>query len=185
MPLVLDLLATPERPVVVFVDDLDRCSSSTVTQVIEGINLFLAGGFPNCIFIIAMEPDLVAAHINTSYKDVIQALSNDGQRADGSLGWRFLEKMVQLPLSVPHVGTEQAGGYIDAILRRADRVPEAIDPDLVDRLEKSIRRSGRSVGEIRAAALAAERDVLGSAAEDEVQPETVLAAERAFAESFR
>ncbi|MFC7643536.1 P-loop NTPase fold protein [Streptosporangium lutulentum] len=39
---VLDLVATEERPLVVFVDDLDRCSPGTVAQVIEAINLFLA-----------------------------------------------------------------------------------------------------------------------------------------------
>ena len=55
---VLDLVATPELPLVVFVDDLDRCSYTTVAQVIEALNTFLAGDFDNSVFVIAMEPDL-------------------------------------------------------------------------------------------------------------------------------
>jgi hypothetical protein len=99
---VLDLVATPEQPVVIFVDDLDRCSPSTVAQVIEAINLFLAGEFPNCIFILAMEPAVVAAHVEANYKDLVAALEKGHAPGDWStLGWKFLEKIVQLPVSLP------------------------------------------------------------------------------------
>ncbi|MEV8631789.1 P-loop NTPase fold protein [Streptosporangium sp. NPDC051023] len=104
---VLDLIATEERPLVVFVDDLDRCSPGTVAQVIEAINLFLAGEFPNCVFVLAMEPEVVVAHVEAAYRDLVETLPDDGR---SGLGWRFLEKIVQLPLSVP-------------LLDDADRLP--------------------------------------------------------------
>gem|GEM_PF-5417636 len=104
---VLDLVATAERPLVVFVDDLDRCSSATVAQVIEAINLFLAGEFPNCVFVLAMEPEVVAAHVEAAYPELAGTLPGGGR---SGLGWRFLEKIVQLPLSVP-------------LLDDADRLP--------------------------------------------------------------
>ena len=111
----LDLVATPSRPLVLFVDDLDRCSPSTVTQVIEAISLFLAGQFPNCIFVIAMEPDLLAAHIEVAYKELVSALREAGKNAAWStLGWRFLDKIIQLPLSLPSIDD---GKYVDAYLR--------------------------------------------------------------------
>ncbi|MFC3981293.1 KAP family P-loop NTPase fold protein [Streptosporangium jomthongense] len=103
---VLDLVATEERPLVVFVDDLDRCSPGTVAQVIEAINLFLAGEFPNCVFVLAMEPEAVVAHVEAAYRDLTEARPASG----AGLGWRFLEKIVQLPLSVP-------------LLDDADRLP--------------------------------------------------------------
>lgn len=100
---VVDLVATPTRPLVIFVDDLDRCSPSCVVQVIEAINLFVAGDYPNTIFVIAMEPEMVAAHVEAVYGDLVQKLDQTsgvaGQAFD--LGWRFLEKIVQLPLAVP------------------------------------------------------------------------------------
>ncbi len=104
---VLDLVATGERPLVVFVDDLDRCSPGTVAQVIEAINLFLAGEFPNCVFVLAMEPEVVVAHVEAAYPELAGTLPGGGR---SGLGWRFLEKIVQLPLSVP-------------LLDDADRLP--------------------------------------------------------------
>jgi hypothetical protein len=118
MKRVLQLVATERRPLVIFVDDLDRCSPGTVAQVIEAINLFLAGEFPNCIFVLAMEPALVAAHIEATYKDLVAALKQG--RAPGewsTLGWRFLEKIVQLPLSLPvPQDTHGLDGYLSSLL---------------------------------------------------------------------
>ena len=73
-----------ERPLVVFVDDLDRCSYTTVAQVIEALNLFLAGQFPNCIFVIGMEPDLVAAQVGVAYRELFGTISATSRAARGS-----------------------------------------------------------------------------------------------------
>ncbi|MDP9845203.1 P-loop NTPase fold protein [Streptosporangium lutulentum] len=111
---VLDLVATEERPLVVFVDDLDRCSPGTVAQVIEAINLFLAGEFPNCVFVLAMEPEVVVAHVEAAYPELMETLRADGR---SGLGWRFLEKIVQLPLSVPLLDdADRLPGFVRALL---------------------------------------------------------------------
>ena len=110
---VLDLVATPQRPLIVFVDDLDRCSPGTVVQVIEAINLFLAGQYPNCIFVIAMEPDMVAAHVEAAYGNLAQRLEQHGDTFE--LGWRFLEKIVQLPLTLPALEPERAAGFAESL----------------------------------------------------------------------
>jgi peptidoglycan hydrolase-like protein with peptidoglycan-binding domain len=129
MKRVLDLVATEREPLVVFVDDLDRCSPGTVAQVIEAISLFLAGEFPNCVFILAMEPALVAAHIEVTYKDLVAALKQDRTRGEWStLGWRFLEKIVQLPLSLPPPQAARGlEGYVRSLLSldSLDAVPAA------------------------------------------------------------
>lgn len=117
---VLDLIATQERPLVVFVDDLDRCSPGAVVQVIEAINLFLAGEFPNCVFVVAMEPAVVAAHVESVYKDLAKHPEVSRSTAEGAtLGWRFLEKIVQLPLNLPPPDpARQTRGYLDSLLER-------------------------------------------------------------------
>ncbi|TLF66853.1 serine protease [Nocardia asteroides NBRC 15531] len=119
MKRVLDLVATDDRPLVVFVDDLDRCTPGTVVQVIEAINLFLAGEFPNCVFVIAMEPRVVAAHIEVAYSDLNAALQISHARGDwATLGWRFLEKIIQLPLSLPAPqGSRDIGNYARGLLQ--------------------------------------------------------------------
>jgi len=115
---VINLVATPERPLIVFIDDLDRCSPSTVTQVIEAISLFLAGEFPDCIFLIAMEPDLLAAHVQVAYQGLVSALRQRYGNSDWStLGWRFLDKIVQLPLSLPPIDADKyVNSYISNLL---------------------------------------------------------------------
>ncbi|MET8334593.1 KAP family P-loop NTPase fold protein [Streptosporangium canum] len=119
---VLDLIATEERPLVVFVDDLDRCSPGTVAQVIEAINLFLAGEFPNCVFVLAMEPEVVVAHVEAAYPELVETMPDDGR---SGLGWRFLEKIVQLPLSVPLLDdADRLPGFVRALLG----MPEIAEP---------------------------------------------------------
>src|SRR5262245_5616342 len=109
---VLDLVATPQRPLVVFIDDLDRCSPGVVTQTIEAVNLFLAGQFPHCIFVLAIEPAVVAAHIETAHKDLVARLAEyDADQSWSRLGWRFLEKIVQLPLALPPPPPDLAERY--------------------------------------------------------------------------
>jgi hypothetical protein len=118
---VLDLVATPRRPLVVFVDDLDRCAPGTVVQVIEAINLFLAGQYPNCIFVIAMEPDMVAAHVEAAYGSLVQRFEAQGGAFD--LGWRFLEKIVQLPLTLPALGSDRAAALAESLFGAAEEEP--------------------------------------------------------------
>jgi hypothetical protein len=123
MKRVLDIIATPDRPLVVFVDDLDRCSPAVVAQVIEAINLFLAGEFQNCIFVLAVEPAVVAANVEVAYKDLVDNLKVDRLQGDwSSLGWRFLEKIVQLPLSLPRPDSKDAlvATYVDSLLTAGD-----------------------------------------------------------------
>jgi hypothetical protein len=115
---VLDLVATDKQPLVIFVDDLDRCSPSTVVQVIEAINIFVAGDYANCMFVIAMEPEMVAAHIEAAYSDLVSKLdqtSTGRASALPSLGWRFLEKIVQLPLALPAMEPKMSAAFIASL----------------------------------------------------------------------
>ncbi|MFB9674193.1 P-loop NTPase fold protein [Streptosporangium vulgare] len=123
---VLDLVATGERPLVVFVDDLDRCSPGTVAQVIEAINLFLAGEFPNCVFVLAMEPEVVVAHVEAAYPELAGTLPGGGR---SGLGWRFLEKIVQLPLSVPLLDdADRLPAFVRALLGVSEWTPNPAGP---------------------------------------------------------
>lgn len=157
MSAVLDLVATEDRPVIVFVDDLDRCSWDVVAKVVEALNLFLAGDFPNCIFVIAMEPEVVAAHMQVAYERLTQAL--DG--ADGPpLGWRFLEKMVQLPLSLPPPEASQVERYLDSLFGPGHDEPEPAVEQLAA-FEERLREEQPSFDDLPDAALRASQEITG------------------------
>jgi hypothetical protein len=165
---VLDLVATPQCPLVVFVDDLDRCNPGTVVQVIEAINLFVAGEDPNLIFVVAMEPEMVAAHVEAAYKDLVAQLRAEGHDRQQSfdLGWRFLEKIVQLPLSLPSVGAERVQEYVGSLfspaaVAAADRahapsevsVQEAEERLAGASIETAVERGGAALGGVQPAAV--------------------------------
>lgn len=100
-------------PLIVFVDDLDRCAPNRVAEVVEAINLFLAGDYPNCIFVLGMEPGMVAAALEVAYKDVILKAQEMGL-GDKTvpIGWRFMEKIIQLPITIPPPTQVALNGYI-------------------------------------------------------------------------
>lgn len=180
---VLDLVATERTPLVVFVDDLDRCSPGTVSQVIEAVNLFVAGEFANCVFVLAMEPDVVAAHVGLAYREHVGTLPDE---CTSRIGWRFLEKIVQLPLSVPQLDDEeQLPGFVRDVLGlrsraeadRRDQVP-APRAEADGRLENAIWSLSPTIDTLDEATRNAQR-TLGAGAS-----EAARAADRIFDELY-
>ncbi|GAB3156903.1 hypothetical protein GCM10027258_64220 [Amycolatopsis stemonae] len=123
---VLALVATRERPLVVFIDDLDRCTPGTVVQVIEAINTFLSGEFGAAIFVVAMEPRMVAAHVETVYQDLVAKIRETAGHADEGLdlGWKFLDKFIQLPLTLPVMVRNQSASLLRSLFPAPEAGPE-------------------------------------------------------------
>jgi hypothetical protein len=112
-------------PLVVFVDDLDRCAPNKVAEVVEAINLFLCGDYPNCIFVLGMEPGMVAAALEVANKEVIQKAEEMGL-ADRTVpvGWRFMEKIVQLPIMIPPPTEAGRRKYLGSLTGLAAESPD-------------------------------------------------------------
>jgi len=100
-------------PIVIFVDDLDRCSPDKVAQVVEGINLFLAGDFPACMFVLGMDAEMVAAALEAAHARVVERLPSD---ASTPIGWRFMDKFVQLPVNLPPAEAGDLERYLQVLL---------------------------------------------------------------------
>lgn len=134
---VFDLLVKEEEPAIVFVDDLDRCSPGKVAEVIEAINLFLSGDFPNCYFVIGMDAQVVAASLEVAYKDLTEKLK-DMTQSYGSLGWYFMDKFIQLPFLIPSLSDDQRKKYL-AKLFRQNFEQEEISPEVLAEAEEKIK----------------------------------------------
>jgi hypothetical protein len=116
------------RPLIIFVDDLDRCSPTKVTNIIEAINLFLGGGyFSDCIFVLGMDAQMVAAALEESYSKVISRLPQDPLYR--ATGWKFMDKFVQLPFIIPPPEASQLNSYVDTLLLE-DKLEESKDEQL-------------------------------------------------------
>jgi hypothetical protein len=91
--------------VVVLVDDLDRCLPETVVAALEAIKLFLS--VRKMGFVVAADRRLVTLAIATRY----------GQSPQGTIMAReYLEKIVQIPLSVPALGLADTEAYLAMML---------------------------------------------------------------------
>ncbi|NYT02191.1 MAG: hypothetical protein GKC10_05485 [Methanosarcinales archaeon] len=130
--LVFESIPKEHRPIVVFIDDLDRCLPQKISDVIEGINLFLAGDFPECMFVIGMDTEMVAAALKSAHAQVLSYLPLD---ATVPIGWRFMDKFVQLPFIIPPAESADLGRYMNSILSNSKK--RELDPE-VSRLAKEI-----------------------------------------------
>lgn len=58
----------------IFSDDLDRCSPGKVSSVVEGVSMLLATDEYSCMFVIGMDPQMVAAALEKAHEDVREKL---------------------------------------------------------------------------------------------------------------
>lgn len=122
---VLDVIT---KPIVIFIDDLDRCSPDKVADLVEAINLFLAGEFKNCIFVLGMDPEIVAASLEEAHNKVIAKLPADAKNTP--IGWRFMDKFVQLPFVIPQADRNQLDNYVKSLLseyKKKEQIDEQVN----------------------------------------------------------
>lgn len=96
--------ATSVTKVVVLVDDLDRCKPSSVVASLEAIKVFLT--VPKMAFVLAAEEDMIRWAVA---QDV-----HAGGRTE--FADRYLEKIVQLPVTLPRLSQDAAETYVALLL---------------------------------------------------------------------
>jgi hypothetical protein len=101
--------------VVVLVDDLDRCMPQAVIATLEAIKLFLS--VRKMAFVIAADQDMV--------ENAIAAEIGTSRRGD-FFARHYLEKIVQLPISLPLLSPADTEAYIGLLLSRAAN-PDAFE----------------------------------------------------------
>ena len=99
----------PEKRIVIFIDDLDRVSGKSTLELMETLNFISdAASKPdeflntksNMFFVLAMNTKEVARNLGTQLKQIT------GQNEEESLiGARFLEKMVDLTITIPSLNS--------------------------------------------------------------------------------
>ena len=101
-------------PLIIFIDDLDRCSPPKPVEIIEAINLLLDAQY--CVFIMGMDMRTVAGSIEAKYKDLLTYLGTTDAPGELTLGQRFLEKIIQITFHLPRADTNVVQSFIDTIL---------------------------------------------------------------------
>ncbi|GAB1692615.1 P-loop NTPase fold protein [Krasilnikovia sp. M28-CT-15] len=98
---------THVRAVVVLIDDLDWCLPASVVDTFEAVRLFLNS--PKTAFVVAAHQLVVESAIDSRYPEL--------RRADGSgIGADYLEKMLQLKVTIPALSAAEAETYMNLLL---------------------------------------------------------------------
>jgi hypothetical protein len=98
------------RPVMVIIDDLDRCKPSFVVDLIRGIQTLLRS--PRVVFVILGDRDWIERAFETYHKEMSQISVGPEQ----TFGARFVEKAVQMSFVLPGVRRDQQNDYVRWLL---------------------------------------------------------------------
>jgi hypothetical protein len=93
------------QAVVVFIDDMDRCSTETIIETFEAMRLFLHA--PKTAYVVGADVDVVEAALAGRYP-----VRSEG---DEDLGRHYLEKMLQNVITVPPLFEPEAQTYINLL----------------------------------------------------------------------
>lgn len=85
---------------IVLIDDLDRCLPATTISTLEAIRLFLF--LKNTAFVIAADNDMIKHAVRHHFEDV----------PDDSLVTSYFDKLIQVPIRVPPLGTQEVRAYM-------------------------------------------------------------------------
>ena len=115
---------------VVFIDDLDRCLPSTAISTLEAIRLFLF--LPRTAFVIAADDKMIREAVRTHFKEI---------KLDDDLVTNYFDKLIQVPLRVPPLGTQEVRAYLMLLFLKkaglADGRMEEIREKVCQRLSES------------------------------------------------
>lgn len=101
------LVADLNAPVIVLVDDLDRCLPEQVLDVLQAIRLFLA--VPGTAFVLATDERVVRDAVRLRYPQATRASETD-------LPQEYLEKIVQIPIRIPPLGPAEIETYLNLLI---------------------------------------------------------------------
>lgn len=96
---------TKIKKIIVFIDDLDRCSPDTVIGTLEAIKLFLFTR--STAFIIGADERLIKYAVRRRFPEIL------GDNAE--VGRDYLEKLIQFPIRIPPLNNAELATYVNLL----------------------------------------------------------------------
>lgn len=124
----ISLLKAFDKPVIVYVDNLDRCLPENTISTLEAIRLFLF--MPNTAFVVAADPDMIRLAIPHFHKGASVRHQTD-----------YLDKLIQIPVHVPKPGLAEVRAYLIMLIAQDRSIPTKEFDRLRLGLEESLRLS--------------------------------------------
>jgi len=123
-----ELLTELNKPVVVIIDNLDRCLPSNAIHTLEAIRLFVF--LTNTAFIIAADEEMIRSSVANFFKG-----ASDRHQID------YLDKLIQVPMRVPKAGVREIRSYLFMLYAIEHKISDDKLERLRDGLEKALQNS--------------------------------------------
>ena len=103
------------KPLIVFIDDLDRCPPERIVTVMNAINTIT--DLENTIFFLGCDTKFVGMAIGNHYSNVLGIEDKNKELTQLEFGLEFLDKIVQIPFRLPRPGFAELNHYIEKTLK--------------------------------------------------------------------
>jgi predicted KAP-like P-loop ATPase len=115
---------------VVLIDDLDRCLPPTTISTLEAIRLFLF--LENTAFVIAADDAMIKHAVRQHFGNV-----------DDELVINYFDKLIQIPIRVPPLGTQEVRAYMMLLFIEASAAEEGLKETVRERVCQQLAKSWR------------------------------------------
>ena len=112
------------KPLVVVIDNLDRCLPTNAIHTLEAIRLFLF--LANTAFIIAADEEMVRSSVADYFKG-----ASDRHQID------YLDKLIQVPIRVPKAGVREIRSYLFMLYA----IDHGLSVDKLDNLREGLEKT--------------------------------------------
>lgn len=116
------------KPLVVVIDNLDRCLPTNAIHTLEAIRLFLF--LTNTAFVIAADEEMIRSSVADYFKG-----ASDRHQID------YLDKLIQVPIRVPKAGVREIRSYLFMLYAIDHRLPSDKLEKLRSGLEEALQQS--------------------------------------------
>lgn len=135
-----EILKEMGKPLIVIIDNLDRCLPTNAIHTLEAIRLFLF--LPNTAFIIAADEGMIREAVAEYFKG-----ASDRHQID------YIDKLIQVPIRVPRAGILEIRSYLFMLFASDSGISIEMLEKLRCGLEKSLQKSWQEAAIDKEAAL--------------------------------
>jgi hypothetical protein len=177
------LLGKSKKPVLLFIDDLDRCPAPYVVELLDSVQTLIRDATTKsaaAYFVVAAD----GAWLRKSYESAYGSFGDTVSTPGYPLGYLFLDKLFQLTVPVPVPTRRAQSTYLDRLLRVGNTRSSAGTKEEVQAAKVVLaREAGDETSILRVlnnASAAAREDLVADAARALAEPETRARTEHAL-----
>ncbi|MGZ4852977.1 MAG: P-loop NTPase fold protein, partial [Halobacteriota archaeon] len=128
--------------VILYIDDLDRCSPGKVLEVLEAVHLLLA--FELFIVVVGVDPRWLKRSLRHQYRDLCSGIDPSTDPYLQTMPTEYLEKIFQVPMTLPRMKAQGYKALISTLTSRKVHLDQPVTLDVSSDPEPKVVEPGSS-----------------------------------------